>query len=41
MHPRDTLFAFKNEDQIKDINPDRIRYEVTPDGRVAHFLKRW
>jgi Amino acid transporters len=41
MHPRDTLFAFKDEDQIKDINPDRIRYEVTPEGRVAHFLKRW
>jgi len=26
---------------IQDINPDRIRFEVTPQGKVAHLLKRW
>jgi amino acid transporter len=42
MHPHDTLFAYNDDDQLsKDINPDRIRFEVTPDGRVAHYLKRW
>jgi amino acid transporter len=41
MHPRDTLIAVENDDQIKDINPDRIRYELTPEGKVAHLLKRW
>jgi hypothetical protein len=42
MHPHDTLFAYNGDDQLsKDINPDRIRFEVTPDGRVAHYLKRW
>jgi len=23
------------------INPDRIRYEVAPDGSVAYLLKSW
>ncbi|GCF11049.1 APC family permease [Dictyobacter arantiisoli] len=41
VHPRDTLIAVENDDQLKDINPDRIRYELTPDGKVAHLLKRW
>ena len=41
VHPYDTILALENEDEIKDINPDRIRYELTPEGRVAHMLKRW
>jgi hypothetical protein len=27
--------------EVVDVNPDRIRYEITPDGKVAHLLKRW
>ncbi|GCE16346.1 APC family permease [Dictyobacter kobayashii] len=41
IHPRDTLVAIENDSQFKDINPDRIRYELTPEGKVAHLLKRW
>jgi amino acid transporter len=41
VHPHDTVVAVRNEEQLKDINPDRIRYELTPDGKVAHLLKRW
>jgi hypothetical protein len=27
--------------QVEEINPDRIRYEFTPDGKIAHLLKSW
>ncbi|HTI14760.1 MAG TPA: APC family permease [Dictyobacter sp.] len=41
IHPRDTLVSAKHNEQVKDINPDRIRYELTPEGKVAHLLKHW
>jgi len=41
LHPRDTIIAAEENEQFKDINPDRIRYELTPEGKVAHLLKRW
>ena len=41
IHPRDTLIAAKDDQQLKDINPDRVRYELTPEGKVAHLIKRW
>jgi hypothetical protein len=41
IHPRDTVVAAGNSQEIEDINPDRIRYEITPNGKVAHLLKRW
>jgi len=41
VHPRDTVLAAKDSQQFTDINPDRIRYELTPDGKVAHLLKKW
>jgi hypothetical protein len=41
LHPHDTIVAADNNERLKDINPDRIRYEVTPEGKVAHLLKRW
>ena len=41
IHPRDTVVAAENTQEIEGINPDRIRYEITPNGKVAHLLKRW
>jgi amino acid transporter len=41
VHPHDTVIAAEDSEQYKDINPDRIRYELTPEGKVAHLLKRW
>lgn len=41
IHPYDTVIAAANNEQFKDINPDRVRYELTADGKVAHLLKRW
>jgi len=41
VHPRDTVVAAEDAAQFEDINPDRIRYELTPEGKVAHLLKRW
>ncbi len=41
VHPGDTVVAAENAAQFEDINPDRIRYELTPEGKVAHLIKRW
>jgi hypothetical protein len=41
IHPHDTVVAAEKDEHFKDINPDRIRYELTPAGKVAHLLKRW
>jgi amino acid transporter len=41
VHPRDLVISPENTSLLEEINPDRIRYEVTPDGRVAHLLKNW
>jgi len=41
VHPADTVLAAENAPQIEDINPDRVRYEFTPGGKVAHLIKRW
>jgi hypothetical protein len=41
VHPHDTVVAAENAEEVKDVNPDRIRYELVPGGKVAHLLKRW
>ncbi len=41
IHPHDTVVAAKEDSEFKNINPDRIRYEITTDGKVAHLLKSW
>jgi len=40
-HPHDTIIAADYAGDVADVNPDRIRYELTPDGKVAHLIKRW
>ena len=40
-HPHDTIIAADYAGDVQDVNPDRIRYELTPDGKVAHLIKRW
>ncbi len=41
VHPHDTVVPAEIAPAIVDVNPDRIRYELTPSGKVAHLLKRW
>jgi amino acid transporter len=41
VHPRDVVLTAERAAQIEEINPDRIRYELTPQGKIAHLLKRW
>jgi len=41
VHPRDTVVAISSAGQCEDINPDRIRYELTTSGKVAHMIKHW
>jgi amino acid transporter len=41
IHPHDTVIAAEETPGIEDINPDRIRYVLTPDGKIAHLLKHW
>jgi amino acid transporter len=40
-HPHDTIVAADYAEDVADVNPDRIRYELTPDGKVAHLIKSW
>jgi amino acid transporter len=40
-HPHDTIITAEYAKDVEDVNPDRIRYELTPDGKVAHLIKRW
>ncbi len=41
VHPRDVVLTAEHAAQVEEINPDRIRYEITPDGKIAHLLKSW
>ncbi len=41
VHPRDVVLTAERAAQVEEINPDRIRYELTPDGKIAHLLKSW
>jgi amino acid transporter len=41
VHPRDIVVTADAVPDVEDINPDRIRYELTPQGKVAHLLKQW
>ncbi len=41
IHPYDTVMAASDLARFSDINPDRIRYELTQDGNIAHLLKQW
>ncbi|GAC1389205.1 MAG: hypothetical protein NVS4B11_00890 [Ktedonobacteraceae bacterium] len=40
MHPHELLIAAEDVAILHDVNPDRIRYQLTPKGRVAHFVSR-
>jgi hypothetical protein len=40
MHPHELLIAAEDVEMLEDINPDRIRYEITPKGKVAHLLSK-
>jgi amino acid transporter len=41
IHPHDMVIPSKENELFKDINPDRIRFELTSDGKVVHLLKNW
>ena len=41
VHPRDTVAAADIAPEFEDVNPDRIRYELTTSGKIAHMLKHW
>ena len=41
VRPRDTVIAANNATNLEDVNPDRVRYEITSNGKVAHLLKTW
>ena len=36
-HPHDTIIAADYAGNVADVNPDRIRYELTSEGKVAHL----
>ncbi len=40
MHPHEMLISIDDLPKLNDINPDRIRYELTSSGKVVHLLAR-
>jgi hypothetical protein len=41
LQPYDVILSAEAAAQVGDINPDRIRYQLTPTGKIAHLLKHW
>jgi amino acid transporter len=41
LQPRSVILSETVATEVGNINPDRIRYEITPGGKIAHLLKRW
>ncbi|HVB21763.1 MAG TPA: APC family permease [Ktedonobacteraceae bacterium] len=41
LRPHDTIVTAEEAPECVDLNPDRIRYELTPEGKVAHMVKNW
>lgn len=41
VRPHDVVLTPEHAAKFEDINPDRIRYELTPGGKIAHLLKQW
>lgn len=41
VRPRDVVLAADHAAEFEEINPDRIRYEMTSQGKIAHMLKHW
>jgi amino acid transporter len=41
VQPRNVVLPKILMDQTEGINPDRLRYALTPNSRVAHLVKHW
>jgi amino acid transporter len=41
VHPQDVIADAEHMEMFEDINPDFVRYELTPDGKVVHLVKNW
>ncbi len=41
VQPHDSMIAADDAAYLQEIDPDRVRYENTPEGKVAHLLKHW
>ncbi len=41
VHAHDVVLAAQNASRVAEINPDRIRSVLTPQGTVTHLLKGW
>ncbi|HYL42311.1 MAG TPA: APC family permease [Ktedonobacteraceae bacterium] len=41
VHPKDVIADAERMEMFEDMNPDFVRYELTPDGKVVHLVKNW
>lgn len=41
VRPRDVVLAADHAAEFEEISADRIRYEMTAQGKIAHMLKHW
>jgi hypothetical protein len=35
------MSAAEHVSDLENVNPDFVRYELTPDGNVVHLVKNW
>jgi amino acid transporter len=41
VHPYETIISTENASKMTGLNPNSVRYEITPEGRILHMLKYW
>lgn len=41
VEPQDILAAAEDISELESINPDFLRYELTPGGKIVHLIKNW
>ena len=41
LHPHELLIAADDVAMLKNISPNRIRYETVSGGKVAHLVSNW
>ena len=41
VHPYETIIPAENATKMTGLNPNSVRYDITPEGRISHMLKYW
>ncbi len=41
VQPQDIVADAEHMEEFENINPDFVRFELTPDGKIVHLIKNW